>query len=109
MVLLIQIPLKHKKLPPMLPAPSADPMMEGVRFSARASNVENAVVGHGDDEGPFTELDGLKVERDERFPVRGPFNSTKQPTTASSWRTISSRFRGKSKGSMQRATTSVVL
>ena len=34
------------------------------------SNVETAVIGHGEVEGPFTEIDGLKIERDERFPIR---------------------------------------
>jgi hypothetical protein len=32
--------------------------------------VENAVIGHGDLEGPFTEIDDLSIERDARFPVR---------------------------------------
>jgi hypothetical protein len=35
-----------------------------------ASNVENAVIGHGKVEGPFTEIDNLDIERDTRFPVR---------------------------------------
>jgi hypothetical protein len=29
-----------------------------------------AVVGHGEATGPFVELDGLRIERDDRFPVR---------------------------------------
>ena len=33
-------------------------------------DVEAAVIGHGDEEGPFTEIGGLKIERDERYPVR---------------------------------------
>jgi len=28
------------------------------------------VIGHGDVEGPFTEIGGLAIERDERFPIR---------------------------------------
>ena len=28
------------------------------------------MIGHGDEEGPFTEMDGLPVERDPRFPIR---------------------------------------
>ena len=29
-----------------------------------------AVLGHGKAEGPYTELDGLTIERDSRFPIR---------------------------------------
>jgi hypothetical protein len=29
-----------------------------------------AVLGHGPELGPYTELDGLTIERDPRFPVR---------------------------------------
>jgi hypothetical protein len=36
----------------------------------RRSDVEEAVIGHGKVEGPFTEIDGLAIERDPRFPVR---------------------------------------
>jgi hypothetical protein len=32
--------------------------------------MEVAVLGHGELEGPYTELAGLAVERDPRFPVR---------------------------------------
>ena len=34
------------------------------------SDVEIAVIGHGEVEGPFTEIDGLEIERDPRFPIR---------------------------------------
>ena len=37
---------------------------------ARTSTVETAVIGHGAVEGPFTEIDGLKIARDDRFPIR---------------------------------------
>jgi len=37
---------------------------------SRAPDVDVAVIGHGDDEGPYTELDDLTIERDDRFPVR---------------------------------------
>jgi len=75
MVLLIQVPLKYKEPPrravlmeaegAVAPAPKEAP-------SARRedSNVENAVIGHGDLEGPYTEIDHLPIERDPRFPVR---------------------------------------
>lgn len=36
----------------------------------RKSDTENAVIGHGKVEGPFTEIDNLSIERDPRFPVR---------------------------------------
>jgi hypothetical protein len=71
MVLLIQVPLKQKQ--PMRfeseamagAAPAAAPMQ-----TRRRSDVENAVIGHGDLEGRFTEIDNLAIERDPRFPVR---------------------------------------
>lgn len=72
MVLLVQIPLKQKN--PMKPGITA---MEGVlqyvmkdANGARGSDVEAAVIGHGDLEGPFTEIDDLSIERDPNFPVR---------------------------------------
>ena len=34
------------------------------------SDVEEAVIGHGEVEGPFTEIGGLAIERDPRFPIR---------------------------------------
>jgi hypothetical protein len=34
------------------------------------SDVETAVVGHGLDEGPFTEIRRRRIRRDRRFPVR---------------------------------------
>ncbi len=69
MVLLIQVPLKQKARPRnqtpagALFAPPPAPV-------AAESDVENAVIGHGDLEGPFTEIDNLSIERDARFPVR---------------------------------------
>ncbi|MFC2043264.1 hypothetical protein ACFLUA_03845 [Chloroflexota bacterium] len=71
MVMIIQVPLKHKSPigkgfgisedAAMMPAA---PMAEG------SSDVEAAVIGHGVIEGPFTEIDRLKIKRDERFPIR---------------------------------------
>lgn len=70
MVLLIQVPLKQKN--PMTfgavvyeAEMAASPAAEGA-----TSDVEAAVIGHGAVEGPFTEIDGLQIERDERFPIR---------------------------------------
>jgi hypothetical protein len=71
LVLLIQVPLKRKRLPTRgsLPLAAAAPgaVFRGKR---RKSDVEEAVIGHGEVEGPFTEIDGLDIERDERYPVR---------------------------------------
>ena len=76
MVLLIQIPLKQKEPLPLGFGLAELAQNESLLFksakkeSAPASNVENAVIGHGKVEGPFTEIDDLKIERDGRFPVR---------------------------------------
>jgi hypothetical protein len=71
MVMLIQVPLKQKNsfsgmdflMTPAPAAPMADMPME-------RSDVEAAVIGHGKVEGPFTEIDGLDIERDPDFPIR---------------------------------------
>ena len=46
--------------------------MSGASFESfeEKSDVEAAVIGHGEVEGPFTEIDGLAIERDDRFPIR---------------------------------------
>lgn len=68
MVLLIQVPLKQKR-------PRRHHYL-GMRVACRSldlgtfSDVEEAVIGHGEVEGPFTEIDGLAIERDDRYPVR---------------------------------------
>lgn len=70
MVLLVQVPLKQREPEPRpLPAFSAQAGASGAKAEKRLG-IENAVIGHGDVEGPFTETDGLAVERDPRFPVR---------------------------------------
>lgn len=68
LVMLIQIPLKQRLPKPkmafdVLAAPVAMMVQE-------SSDVENAVIGHGELEGPFTEIDDLPIERDPDFPVR---------------------------------------
>jgi len=40
------------------------------RRAAPRSDVERAVIGHGEEMGPFYEGGGLRLVRDERFPVR---------------------------------------
>ncbi|NET49086.1 MAG: hypothetical protein F6K09_10255 [Merismopedia sp. SIO2A8] len=73
MVMLIQVPLKQKnsmrfeasgamELQAMAPTAIAESLAD--------SDVEAAVIGHGEIEGPFTEIDGLPIERDPDFPIR---------------------------------------
>ena len=40
------------------------------RSGGRRSDVEQAVLGHGEDLGNFAEMGGLALVRDERFPIR---------------------------------------
>jgi hypothetical protein len=90
-LMLIQVPLKYRQPPmrnmigygdmaPMTMAdgatgggPSAAPAKSASSAGygrAERSDVDTAVLGHGPAEGPYTELDGLTIERDSRFPVR---------------------------------------
>lgn len=78
MVLLIQVPLKHRennRFVGDMDAAKAAPA--GGSFGAAAmksrggrSDVEAAVIGHGDLEGPFIENPGNRIERDPRYPIR---------------------------------------
>jgi hypothetical protein len=76
LVLLIQVPLKQRVIPRgnvgMLPlAAPAAPAAESFSAESRlSSDVETAVIGHGEVEGPFTEIDHLAIERDPNFPIR---------------------------------------
>lgn len=71
MVLLIQVPLKQKRPETFrMYSAGADTGMMYCCAMATPSDVEEAVIGHGKVEGPFKEIDGLDIERDERFPVR---------------------------------------
>ncbi|MEO1401069.1 MAG: hypothetical protein AAFV72_07385 [Cyanobacteria bacterium J06635_1] len=73
MVMLIQVPLKQKQpfLPPVpMMAAEADGMLLQAAPTAARSDVETAVIGHGEVEGPFTEIDNLAIERDPDFPIR---------------------------------------
>jgi hypothetical protein len=67
MVLLIQVPLVHK---PRQPRYFMVPMAAGAPRTLSAAHVEAAVIGHGELEGPFTEIADLAIERDTRFPIR---------------------------------------
>ena len=73
LVLLIQVPLKQKE--PMQAEPflyaNAIEDTGALQYCLRASSdVEEAVIGHGKVEGPFTEIDGLEIERDDSYPIR---------------------------------------
>src|SRR5262249_4577515 len=70
MVLLIQVPLKQKQPMTFGTEAGCQPLCCCEPAQKRWSDVEIAVIGHGQDEGPFVELDNLDIERDHRFPVR---------------------------------------
>ncbi|GAO03331.1 hypothetical protein [Anaeromyxobacter sp. PSR-1] len=74
-LMLVQVPLRRREPPrraqvyeqaPMAAAPAPQAKSMG----APAQDLETAVLGHGALDGPYTELAGLAVERDPRFPVR---------------------------------------
>lgn len=73
MVMLIQVPLKQKERP-MPEAPVSfggiNLLSDEVLGASPDSNVEAAVIGHGEVEGPFTEIDNLAIDRDPDFPIR---------------------------------------
>jgi len=78
-VLIIQVPLKRHTVPQdnwvyggvaEEDAASAAPKSSSKGFAKDEDDTEVAVVGHGDAEGPFTEIDHLPIERDARFPIR---------------------------------------
>jgi len=74
-VLLVQVPLVQPK---SRRASSEDGVMYSLAapscgkssFGSAESDVEEAVIGHGEVEGPFTEIDDLAIDRDTRFPIR---------------------------------------
>ncbi len=79
LLMLVQVPLMVERpqrkawalggaLPMAAPAPSM--AMESKAADRARSDLETAVLGHGELDGPYTELAGLTVERDPRFPVR---------------------------------------
>ena len=78
-VLMIQVPLMQpERLPwqcsvPCAPPPGCAPAGGAYRSLGawpEESDVDEAVIGHGEAEGPFTEIDGLPIERDPRYPIR---------------------------------------
>ena len=75
LLMLVQVPLRYREPPRRATAPwfGGMPLAKAAPQAAersRDSDMEVAVLGHGALEGPYTELDGLEVERDPRFPVR---------------------------------------
>jgi hypothetical protein len=84
LMMIIQVPLKFRQPPARATgvkykaaegggapaALAAEPKPASSRSSGGRSDVETAVLGHGPELGPYTELDGLTIERDPRFPVR---------------------------------------
>lgn len=88
---LVQVPLVHANqgvlggMPPtggagmgfgsggMVPAPAAAPaapMKKAEAARSATSDVEQAVLGHGPNLGPFNEGHGLRFVRDPKFPIR---------------------------------------
>jgi hypothetical protein len=91
MLLIIQVPLKFTErqrggfegygsggggmamdAPMAASAPAMESAPKGsmAKSSRAVSDVENAVIGHGEDLGPVVEGHQMKLERDDRFPVR---------------------------------------
>lgn len=69
-VMLIQVPLVQPQQRRSAPELScAAPAMMKCAFEEESS-VDDAVIGHGEVEGPFTEIDHLPIKRDARFPIR---------------------------------------
>ena len=74
MVMLIQIPLRQKERRDLWfecdELAGCCEMCDEPQSRTSGSNVEAAVIGHGELEGPFREIDGLPIVRDTRFPIR---------------------------------------
>ncbi len=70
LVLLVQVPLKQKNPRRYGYGGGGVAAVRGASAGARQSDIEEAVIGHGAVEGDFSELGGLEIERDERFPIR---------------------------------------
>ena len=72
----------------------------------RSSDVEAAVLGHGPELGPYTELAGLTIERDPRFPVRVTVQFYQATSNGVVTATTSSRWPARSARSTRAPTTS---
>ena len=73
LVMIVQVPLKQKvdkRERFALYASAAGGNDFTVARACAMSDMEDAVIGHGDDEGEHSELGGYKLERDDRYPIR---------------------------------------
>jgi hypothetical protein len=88
MMIIVQVPLKHKQLEyensnlefycdSMSSTGSDLPTLLSIKKPVRArgdfsvaSDLEDAAIGYGDNQGKHRELGGHKLERDERYPIR---------------------------------------
>lgn len=69
-VLLVQVPLKQREPEDWDECVlAAHSLSETTGSDLSIGDVEDAVIGHGDVEGPFTEVDA-EIERDDRYPIR---------------------------------------
>lgn len=77
-VMLIQVPLVQPQLQRRAMMTACAPMAFGACEKTRGGSardeaecdIDEAVIGHGEVEGPFTEIDRLAIKRDARFPIR---------------------------------------
>ncbi len=71
-VMLIQVPLvqPERKLRAALPMCSMSFAGATPAAAEGCRDLDEAVIGHGEVEGPFTEIDRLPIKRDSRFPIR---------------------------------------
>ncbi len=71
-ILVIQVPLKQKN--PQNFGFGGGPMMAMASLEmasmTRSASTEDAYITHGEAEGPYTEMDGIDIERDETLPIR---------------------------------------
>lgn len=71
MVLLIQIPLRQRERRDLwFEETVCCDMCAPMAACESGSTVEAAVVGHGELEGPYREIGGSRLVRDDRFPIR---------------------------------------
>jgi hypothetical protein len=87
MVMVIQVPLVHQVAYPQpnleqvapaaaAPAPASNAAQAKDKSAVRGSvvqersDVEQAVIGHGSDKGPFAEMASMNLVRDTQFPIR---------------------------------------
>lgn len=70
-VMLIQVPLVQPERKLRAAMPMCSMSLAGAAPAAEGCcELDEAVIGHGEVEGPFTEIDRLPIKRDARFPIR---------------------------------------